>query len=846
MRNVLYQITQFCCRRPGGIGVLALLVLGFSVWTMATKLAVVTDTDAMIDPALDYRQAYSAFQKSYPQLGDTVAVVIDGDAPELRQRVAAALAARLAEDQSNFKAIYAPSVLPFFQENGLLLLSYDALAERMDALVAAQPFLGPLLREPSLVGLLDSLAEAKREAVFQADIDRVDGLLADLADVMRAALEDRPGVLSFQNALLKDDARPFDVVVVQPILDPTKLQPAKAALAALKAHIARVERQGGGVVSVSLTGKIALNAEELKTVSSGAANAGILSAILVSIVLFFGVRCFRCVAAMLINLLLGLAVTGAAALWLFGSLNIISVAFAVLFIGLGIDFSIHILLRARESGSSVDFADALSDASRTSGAALAICAPTTALAFLSFTPTGYAGLAQLGAIAAIGVFVAMVSALTVLPALLIILRVKPQSGGTPSTSRGFVSPGVILTITAVVFIPSVFIASGIGFSADPISLKDASAPSVVTYKRLAAREDSSPYAMQVLRRDLAGARDSVEAAKAMPSIGRVVWLESFLPQEQGDKLELIGETNFLLAADLAVTTAPGQVDVLESRRSLAALASETDREDIAVFSQAAAQNVPLLTDLQSRTLETLPDLRQTLKTQLSTRGVSRADIPEAITERYVGEDGSFRIELFPDQPITDEAGLEAFVESVRSVFPSATGSPVQIVESGRIVQRAMLQATGTAFLLVTVFLTFALRSMRQVILVLIPVCLAGVFTMATAAMLGLSFNFANVIVLPLLLGLGVDAGIHYVKRAFEVGGNAHSLDTGTTGKAVLLSALTTVGSFGTLMVSGHDGTASMGQLLTIALCWLLVTTLVVLPALLAVMSSVKKTPQEDV
>jgi len=830
MSGILRRLTRWCCVHALWVHSFAIVTFVFSAWTLVTKIAVVTDTDAMIDSALQFRQDYAAFQAAYPNLGNTIVVVIEAEAPEVRSRAAAALVEKLTADTAHFSSVYAPSVLPFFQENGLLLLSYDDLADRMDALVAAQPFLGPILREPSLTGLFDNLAEALEEGDDIGDMAQLEAFAAGVERVMSATLEGTPGILSFQNAVLGDTERPFIIVTAQPVLDPTKLQPAKAALGALQTHLSSIKAASVIPVRLSVTGKIALNAEELKTVSSGAATAGILSVLLVAIVLAFGVRSLRAVAAMLINLIFGLVVTCSAALWLFGSLNIISVAFAVLFIGLGIDFSIHILLRARENMDAAHAADALSDAAGTSGVALAVCAPTTALAFLSFTPTGYAGLAQLGTIAAIGVFVAMLTALTLLPALLTSFGHDPVKDGKSRAFNLRLQPKFVLAVTAMAAVPALYFSSTMGFNADPIALKDSSAPSVVAYKRLAAREDSSPYAMQLVGATLEDARALAERAKGNPNVGRVVWLERFSPEEQDDKLDLISETYDLLAPDLLESASPPPIDDTRAIGALKRLASATG-SDVFTTAASVAQAAPsLLTGLEARLLETLPDLRQTLRDQLQTQGIQ--EVPDTISALYRGRDESYRIELFPTSPIADEADLAAFVDQVTADFPAATGSPVQIIESGRIVKASMLQATSIAFLLVTGFLWLVLRSFKKILLVLSPVILAGIFTLATSSVIGLAFNFANVIVLPLLLGLGVDAGIHYVNRAFEPA--ASHDDVGTTGKAVFLSTLTTIGSFGTLMVSGHDGTASMGLLLTIALCWLLVTTLVVLPALLSV------------
>lgn len=834
IKKVLEYAARTSCGHAWLVISAAVLLTAAGGWVFATRLSVVTDTDAMIDPQLPYRQAYASFQAAYPQLGNTLAVLIESDAAEMRQRAAEALAQRVAADKTFFDSIYAPSLLPLFQDNGLLFLSYDELADRLDELVAAQPLLGPLLRNPSAARLLNSLAEAMRERSGDTDTALIQAAIDDVARVAQAVQSGEQALLSLQSLLNQGEEGDFTILIVQPRLDPSRIQPAKPALNALRSHIQSVQSTLVVPVDISLTGKVALNAEELKSVSAGASLAGLLSVLLVATILFFGTRSVRAVLAMVANLVVGLVLTGAAALLLFGSLNIISVAFAVLFIGLGIDFAIHLLLRAREVALGAPLSKAFEYAAGTSGLALALCAPTTALAFLSFTPTDYAGLSQLGVIAAMGVFIAFLSSVTVLPALLTAMGVKPRQ---PAALKGSIiqrAPKSILIAAAIVFVPAVYFAADIKFSADPVSLKDPSSPSVAAYQRLLSRDTFSPYVMHVTTPNASQAQTIAQAAATLDGVGRTLWLGSYVPKEQSDKLELIEETNFLLAGDLIAPEDQVSAGIADSNAAMKALAEVTMRAEFEAFLFAANKDPALWARLEQALLETVPDLRTVLQRQLSATALTQDDVPPQIVERYRGRDASFRIEIFPEDALRDEQALARFVQTVTQRFPSATGSPVQIVRSGKIVKRAMGQATLTAFVLVGAFLMLVLRSPLQVALVLFPVGLAGVATLASAVLLDLTFNFANVIVLPLLLGLGVDAGIHYVRRAFE--GGSQIDETGSTGQAVLLSALTTIGSFGTLMVSSHAGTASMGQLLTLALFWLLVTTLVVLPALLVLLA----------
>jgi hypothetical protein len=211
--------------------------------------------------------------------------------------------------------------------------------------------------------------------------------------------------------------------------------------------------------------------------------------------------------------------------------------------------------------------------------------------------------------------------------------------------------------------------------------------------------------------------------------------------------------------------------------------------------------------------------------------VSIETLPAAIRARYLASDGRARVQVFPKHDINDGDAMRRFVDDVRRVAPEATDSPVEIVQSGRVVVGAVRQAGWTATIVIVVLLAGLLGSWRGTVLIVVPLALATAFTVAATVVLDVPFNFANVIVLPLLIGLGAAGGIHFVVRA-KLENRSADLLRSSTPRAIVLSALTTIGSFGSLAVSGHRGTASMGELLTIAIMFSLVCTLVVLPAMM--------------
>ncbi len=238
----------------------------------------------------------------------------------------------------------------------------------------------------------------------------------------------------------------------------------------------------------------------------------------------------------------------------------------------------------------------------------------------------------------------------------------------------------------------------------------------------------------------------------------------------------------------------------------------------------------VLAALEGLWLAGLPGRLDALGAALEADSVTLDDLPEALRLRYLTADGRVRVEVLPAEDLRAPEARGRFVDAVRALAPEATGAPVTITEAGSAVIQAFGEAAAYALILIVVLLLVLLRSALDSLMVLAPLVLAALLTVGATVAFDIPFNFANVIVLPLLFGLGVASGIHMVIRARATG--AAGLLSTSTPRAVLFSALTTIGSFGALALSSHRGTASMGILLTIAISLTMLCTLVVLPALL--------------
>jgi len=819
------------------------------------SVAIDTDTTDMLSAELQFRRDDRAIDAAFPQFVDTIVVVIDGDNPDRIDDAASALAERLRDRPALFGDVFDPAGHPFFRRNGLLYLDLDELYALGDRLAEAQPFLGALWTDPSLRGLAEMLDLAAAESLkadgAAIEVARVFDAIAEVAKAQARGEEKTLLWRRLMSDADEDDGR--RILVVRPALDFSSLEPASAAIATIRALAAETGADAGHGLRVRLTGSAALEHEELASVKEGMGYAAMLSLCLVIGLLLICFRSPRLAAATLVTLVFGLVWTAAFAIAALGHLNLISVAFAVLFIGLSVDFGIHYGLRYREAlDAGQAHADALRAAALGVGGGLTLAAVAAAIGFYSFLPTAYVGLAELGLIAGTGMFFALFANVTVLPALLSLMRIRPRPspyGMAPaSAARVRRSARPVLAAAIVFGIAAVAVAPGVRFDFDPLNLKDPETESVSTMLELLAEEPRSGYAISVLATDLNEARRIAERAGGLESVDSTLTLATFVPEDQDEKLEVIDSLALILEPSLmsARNAAPAAGENRATLEALDRTLGRVEQDGEGKTAQAAARlrgalsslrtggGDAALEDLEERLLAGLPGRLAALRDSLAAEPVSLDDIPAFLRDRWVAADGRARVQVFASRPIhRDRGALGRFVEEVRTVAPQATGSPVIILEAGHAVVRAFIEAAAIAVVAISVLLAVLLRGAREIALVFVPLALAAALTVAASVLMGAPFNFANMIVLPLLFGLGVAGGLHLVMRERSEGDSGAALATSTP-RAVVFSALTTIGSFGSIALSSHPGTASMGVLLTVAISLTLLCTLVVLPAMMAV------------
>ncbi|MEO1028245.1 MAG: MMPL family transporter, partial [Pseudomonadota bacterium] len=564
------------------------------------------------------------------------------------------------------------------------------------------------------------------------------------------------------------------------------------------------------------------------------------------------------VVTSLASLVISIGITAGFASLVYEDMNLVSIAFLVLMVGLGIDFAIHLGLHIQEERcAGHKIRPAMYRTTRFVGAAIVLCAPTSALAFFAFSPTYFTGMAQLGIVSGFGVLVAFLVSITILPAVFAIKRRPPLRASNriiEHSERAMRLPriGWVRSAAAVLVLLLGFGALSlmpqVRFDADPMNLRDPSAQSVVSFDWLFEDENTQPFNLSILEADEASAVATAERLAELEVVKEVITLASFVPDEQLDKIDVIGwaslglESVFLDAAnsEAAEVGEPSPLDeTLEGLRNSTDPASIKLLTSLESFLSASATNPGLATALEADVFRFWPRQYDRLQAIIYPEEITLETLPEALRERYIGNDGRWRVVIQPEADLRDGVARAAFVDAVRQADIRAAGSARSVLESGRVISRAMLIAVSLAMVTVTILLWVVLRDVTLVTVILFTLCLAGVLTAAAAVLLQVPFNFANVIALPLLIGVGADSGIHLGMRARRSDEAAQVYETSTP-RAVFCSAMTTIVSFWTLSLSAHRGVQSMGILLTLAIAMTLICTLLVQPWLLERFGGMKR------
>ncbi len=851
--DLLVRLVDFCRRNAllviiasGGLAV-------FSGWYAAGHLGVTTDTDEMFSASLPWRQRAEEFKKLFPQFQDLLVAVIDAKQPEEADFTADTLATTLAADREHFLSVRRPDSSPFLKKEGLLFLETSQLESLIERMIDAQPFLGELAKDPSARGLFGALS-LLGTGVEQGQVNLApyQTALVGFHEAMAGALAGHPHPLSWVRLLggeLADLGGRYKFVLAQPKLDHTKLEPGGAATQAIRDAASKLEFVKSGDARVRITGNVALADEEFASVAQGAVAGLIGSTLLIALWLYLAVRSWRLIVPILLTLGLGLMLTLLFAAAAVGTLNLVSVGFGILFVGIAVDFAIQFSVRYREMRRAFpEAASALAQTGRRVGGQILVAAAATAAGFLAFVPTDFRGVAELGLIAGVGMLIAFFCTVTFLPAAITLFRPHGERAEVGFRWAAPLDDWVrrhrrpILVVFAVLGGLGLVLLPQIGFDADPLHTKNPNTEAMQTLYDLGDSPLTNPFTIDILAANPAAAATLADKLAKLPLVSGVLSINSFVPQDQQAKLALVSDAATLLGPSLAARDTPPPPTAVEIRA-----AAKTAHDKIApALAKLPADHVLVAIDNDLAGLASAPDqvvigadraltrflpaqLDQ-LRASLEAEPVTLQNIPPDLARDWLLPDGRARVQVLPKPEAGNTKGLAEFVAEVTAVAPDTGGSAVTIEATSATIVGAFRSAAIYALLSIAVILFIALRRVLDMSLVLAPLLLSALMTVVVIVLAGLLLNYANIIALPLLLGVGVSFNIYFVMnwRAGQT-----SVLGSATARAILFSALTTGTAFGSLALSAHPGTASMGRLLLISLGCTLVASLVFIPALLA-------------
>ena len=852
------RLVAFSAGHAATVAACGLAVAVVAMVFTVTHFSLNSDTDQLISWKPPWRQQEAKFNRLFHTEGDQIIAVVDGATPELAEQAAADLTARLQSRPDLFRLVYRPDGGPYFAREGLLFQDLPQIREQMDQLVKAQPFLGPLAADPTLRGLAGTLSTAllgvSTGQATLTDLNRPVTSLAATLDTLRAG---RPAFFSWR-VLISD--KPIDrrelrrIVVASPVLDFNSLLPGEKPTAFVRQAAREAHFDPVHGVRMRLTGPVPLQDEEFATLADRAPLIGALAATAILIMLWMAVRSARLIAAIVTTTLVGLVCASAVGLLIYHRFNAISVAFIPLFVGLGIDFGIQLSVRFRaERGAGLALREALIAAGSGMGRSLSLAATAIATGFLAFAPTAYVGVAQLGVIAGLGMFIALLLTLTVLPALIRLLGAP--SGRAPHETeflerldgailghrRWVVGTAVVAALACAASLP------WLRFDFNTLHLKSPKVESVATLLDLMSDPDESPNTVEVIAPSLGAAGALAQRLGRLPEVSQARTLSSFVPTDQAPKLAVVQDAATLLdlTLDPLVTEPPPTDDetvaaLRKTAGDLRAAAQNSISGSPRISAQGAlrlagdfdwlaAAPAPVRAQAGEVLMAPLVTVLGQTRTALSAQPVTLADVPPEIGRDWLAPDGQARVSLVPRGDANNTAVLDRFINAVQHIVPDATGPAVEVREGGRAVSAAFAEAGALSFVAITLLLYAVLRRVRDVAITMAPIVLTGLLTLGTCVAIGQPLNFANIIALPLLFGIGVAFHIYFV-MAWRSGGT-HLLQSSLT-RAVFFSALATATGFGSLWASSHPGTASMGKLLMISLVWTLVSALLFQPALM--------------
>lgn len=875
--RLLRRLAGAICHYPKAFLYPQVILSVLCVWYTVARLEFTTNRSDLVGADKKYHRDFQNFQKEFHASEEMVAVVESGDFSKNR-RFVERLGARMAAETNLFVDVIYNNDVKMLGNKALLFFPEEDLKALYQTLRDYAPFIRSFAKATNINELFrlvnQQFRTAKREENPENEslvkaLPALERIVREANDSLeRPGQATSPGLYALFNAghevekqiyITFDNGRMY-------LVSARAASPAvqNDAVRRLRELVREIQDEVPGV-NAEITGQPVLEFDEMVQSQRDTTLATVVSLILVALIFIYGYsETGRPIKATLC-LIVGLAYTMGFTTLVVGHLNILTITFVPMLIGLAIDFGVHLITRYEEElRNGRTEREAIEKAVVFTGLGIFTGCFTTAGAFLAMGLTDFRGIQEMGIISGGGLLLCLVPMMTLLPVLLLRGRQNVLDHGLPHEveKRARIErlwlerPMLVGAVTLALCGVALARFDRVHFDYNLLNMQTRGLPAVVFERKLISSAEKSALFCMMVAPSLEEAARLEARVTNLSSVASVQSMTRFLVEDQTEKLSLIGEVKKQVAPISFGAPDSGRVNVPEFSRTLYSLqgylglaADEVAREDnpellrqlrslrdsidpfrkrmLADPEQAAIR----LADFQRALFGDIHSTFTALRDQDDRDRLRASDLPPALRHRFISKSGNkYLIQVYPKEDVWQRSHQEEFVRQLRTVDPDVTGPPVQLLEYTTLLKESYQTAAWYALGAISLLIFVQFRSLTCVVLSLLPVAVGMIWMVGFMGWFNIPFNPANIMTLPLVIGIGVTNGIHILNRFAEE--QNPSILAKSTGKAVLVSALTTIVGFGSLVLAKHQGIASLGAIMAVGTATCMIAALTFLPAVL--------------
>jgi hopanoid biosynthesis associated RND transporter like protein HpnN len=880
LARLLARLAAAVCRHPGWFFYPQIALFVACVLYSVFFLQFDTSRDNLVGSNKKYHQNYLRLKKEFPQQSDLV-VVIESENIEKNRQFAERIGAKLGAETNLFTDVWYKGDLPKMGAKALLFWPEDDLVNVKQTLQDVLPFIQKFTQTTNLVSLFDQINTAFRTAPRETNA-QTESLIQSLPALTRIMTQadaslngpgtpPSPGAMALLNAGDEAVRQTYITFANGKIFLVTAHAPVHElngkAVERLRQLIQETQGEVPGL-NVGLTGEPVIEHDEMEQSQRDTTLASIVALVLCALIFIYGYSETGRPIKATICLVVGLAYTLAFATLAVGHLNILTITFVPILIGLAIDFGVHLVTRYEEElrqGKTKEAA--LTKAMVFTGQGIFVGALTTAGAFLAMWFTNFKGIQEMGIICGGGLMVCLIPMMTLLPVLLLRGRqnvIDHKTGNLERRARieniWLKRPVVVMAIVVVLCVLSLTQARKVYFDYNLLNMESRGMPAVEFIHKLIDSADKSIIFCAVVADSAQQAVELQKQIEKLPTVASngVISMAVYLDEDQTEKLKLVSQIKQEVAPLQFGLTDPQPVDIENFSRTLYSLygylgaaldeikgsnpgltaqlislreaIDNLRKEMLGGDAAARAGHADKLGEFQRALFGDIRETFQTLQNQDDRAPMRVEDLPVALRHRFVGVTGKYLLQVFPKYDVWQRDNQEKFIADLRTIDPDATGTPVQLYEYTTLLKSSYETAAWYSLGAIAILVFIHFRSLGAVVLSLLPVGIGTLWLVGLMGWLKIPFNPANIMTLPLVIGIGVTNGIHILNRFAEE--RTPDILSRSTGKAVLVSGLTAIAGFGSLMIAKHRGIHSLGCVMAMGIAACMIAALAFLPALL--------------